>query len=306
MGKAWAADLVAAAIEAELGEPALVSLGGDVRIAAADGEPWEVAVSEHPAGPAEQVVGLTDGGLATSSTRVRRWSHRGVTRHHVLDPRTGRPAAEVWRTVTATGPSCVAANTASTAAVVLGPDAPGWLDERRVAARLVPRPRRRRHHRLAGWPTGGGERHDRRSRPLVPQPEHRRGGPRAAHRRPRCSVSSPSAAARAARVPRFVTQAVHRNLALLGVLFLVVHVLAAVVDEFVEIRWWHALVPFTSPYQRVWVGLGAVAVDLLVLVTVSSLLRSRMHHRGWRALHLTAYALWATSILHGGRAWAPT
>ncbi len=137
MGKAWAADLVAAAIEAEVGEPALVSLGGDVRIASPDGEPWEVAVSEHPEGPTDQVVGLTDGGLATSSTGVRRWNHRGVTRHHVLDHRTGRPATEVWRTVTATGPSCVAANTASTAAVVLGRDAPGWLHERRVAARLV-------------------------------------------------------------------------------------------------------------------------------------------------------------------------
>ena len=152
VGKAWAADLVAAAIGVELGEPALVSLGGDVRIAAADGEPWEVAISGHPAGPAEEVVRLTEGGLATSSTRVRRWSHRGVTRHHVLDPRTGRPAAEVWRTVTATGPSCVAANTASTAAVVLGPDAPDWLDERRVAARLVPT--RGAAVTTHGWPTG--------------------------------------------------------------------------------------------------------------------------------------------------------
>ena len=101
------------------------------------------------------------------------------------------------------------------------------------------------------------------------------------------------------RLPRFVTQAVHRNIALLGVLLVVVHVVSAVVDEFVEIRWWHALVPFTSTYERMWVGIGAVALDLLILVTVSSLLRSRMHHRGWRALHLTAYALWATTILHG-------
>ena len=85
-------------------------------------------------------------------------------------------------------------------------------------------------------------------------------------------------------------------------LLLVVHVLTAVVDEFVDIRWWQALVPFTSAYQRaVWLGLGALAVDLLVVVIVTSLLRTRMHHRAWRALHLTAYALWATSILHGGR-----
>ena len=152
VGKAWAADLVAAAIEADVGEPALVSLGGDVRIASPDGEPWEVAVSEHPGGPTDQVVGLTDGGLATSSTGVRRWNHRGVTRHHVLDPRTGRPATEVWRTVTATGPSCVAANTASTAAVVLGRDAPGWLHKRRVAARLVSP--RGTTVTTQGWPSG--------------------------------------------------------------------------------------------------------------------------------------------------------
>ena len=137
-GKAWAADLIAAATEAELGEPALVSVGGDVRISAPDGEPWEVALSEDPSGPVHQRVSLTDGGLATSSTRVRRWSHRGVVRHHLLDPRTGRPVDELWRTVTATGPSCVAANTASTAAVVLGAVAPAWLATHGVAARLQP------------------------------------------------------------------------------------------------------------------------------------------------------------------------
>lgn len=137
-GKAWAADLMATAIEAELGEPALVSVGGDVRIAAPDGEPWEIAVSERHGGAVRQRVWFADGGLATSSTRVRRWSHRGAVRHHLLDPRTGGPADEVWRTVTATGPTCVAANTAATAAVVLGGEAPGWLAARGVAARLQP------------------------------------------------------------------------------------------------------------------------------------------------------------------------
>jgi thiamine biosynthesis lipoprotein len=137
-GKAWAADLIARAIEAEHGEPALVSVGGDVRIAAADREPWEIAVSERHGGAVQQQIRLTQGGLATSSTRVRRWSHDGTVRHHLVDPRTGRPAAEVWRTVTATGPTCVAANTAATAAVVLGADAPAWLADRGVAARLQP------------------------------------------------------------------------------------------------------------------------------------------------------------------------
>ena len=148
--KAWAADLMATAIEAELGEPALVSVGGDVRIAAPDGEPWEIAVSERHGGAVRQRVGVADGGLATSSTRVRRWSHGGAVRHHLIDPRTGGPAHEVWRTVTATGPTCVAANTAATAAVVLGEAAPGWLAARGVAARL--QPTRGRVVTTGAWP----------------------------------------------------------------------------------------------------------------------------------------------------------
>ena len=138
--KAWAADLVATAIEKELGVAALVSIGGDLRIAAPDGRPWWVAIAEHPDAAhthPECVVELTDGGLATSSTTVRRWRRGGVTRHHLLDPRTGLPVTPCWRTVTATGPTCVAANTASTAAVVLGADAEQWLAHRDVTARMV-------------------------------------------------------------------------------------------------------------------------------------------------------------------------
>lgn len=101
------------------------------------------------------------------------------------------------------------------------------------------------------------------------------------------------------RVPRFVTQAVHRNLALLAVVTVVAHVVTAVADEFVDIRWWHALVPFTGTFERLWLGIGAVALDLLLLVTVSSLLRTRMSHGTWRAMHQSAYLLWLSSILHG-------
>lgn len=137
--KAWAADLVAEAIEQEVGEPAVVSLGGDIRVAAPDGLSWRVAIADHPedTGRPECLVELAAGGLATSSTRVRRWTRGGVARHHLLDPRTGLPADELWRGVTATGPSCLAANTASTAAVVLGGQAPAWLDAHDVTARLV-------------------------------------------------------------------------------------------------------------------------------------------------------------------------
>jgi thiamine biosynthesis lipoprotein len=136
-GKAWAADLIATALEEHLEEGAVVSVGGDLRIAAPDGQPWSIAVSEHPGATPDTVVTLDRGGLATSSTQVRRWTRAGVRRHHVLDPRTGLPARELWRTVTATGATCTAANTASTAAVVLGADAPQWLADHDVTARLV-------------------------------------------------------------------------------------------------------------------------------------------------------------------------
>ena len=137
-GKAWAADLIAAAYDEHLRGSAIVSVGGDLRISAPDGTPWAVAVTDRPDG-APVLVGLDRGGLTTSSTLVRRWTRRGARRHHLLDPRTGLPAAEVWRTVTATGATCTAANTASTAAVVLGAEAPAWLEEHDVTARLVSR-----------------------------------------------------------------------------------------------------------------------------------------------------------------------
>lgn len=136
-GKSWAADLVATAYEEHLRASAVVSVGGDLRVALPGGGSWPVAVAERPGAEPDTLVALDGGGLATSSTQVRRWWRGGVQRHHVLDPRTGGPAHEVWRTVSATGPTCAAANTASTAAIVLGHDAPGWLVAHDVTARLV-------------------------------------------------------------------------------------------------------------------------------------------------------------------------
>ena len=139
--KAWAADLLALTLVEAVGGDVLVSLGGDVRIAGSDRRAWPVLVTEHPDGVGDELapalVTLDGGGLATSSTAVRRWRAGGVLQHHLLDPRTGRPAAPYWRTVTATGPTCVAANVASTAAIVLGAEAEGWLEARGVDARLV-------------------------------------------------------------------------------------------------------------------------------------------------------------------------
>ena len=135
--KAWAADLVAAAVVDTLGGRVLVSLGGDLRIDGAPGDPWPVRVTEVPDEATGETITLSGGGLATSSTRARRWRTGDVEQHHLLDPRTGRPVTGRWRTVTATGPTSVAANVATTAALVLGDQAVAWLTDQQVTARLV-------------------------------------------------------------------------------------------------------------------------------------------------------------------------
>lgn len=100
-------------------------------------------------------------------------------------------------------------------------------------------------------------------------------------------------------VPRFWTQAVHRQLSLLSVALLAAHVVAAVADSYVDIRWWQAFSPFGASYRPLWLGLGAVALDLLVVLVASSLVRHRLRHRAWRLLHLTAYLLWPVAVAHG-------
>jgi len=135
-GKAFAADLVVATLTGELGSSAIVSVGGDLAVSRPDGRSWPVAVSERAGQPGAQVW-LERGGVATSSTRARRWSRGGTAYHHLLDPRTGAPVPETWPLVTCLGTTAVAANTASTAAIVLGHDAPAWLSRHDVAARLV-------------------------------------------------------------------------------------------------------------------------------------------------------------------------
>jgi len=99
--------------------------------------------------------------------------------------------------------------------------------------------------------------------------------------------------------PRFVLQRVHRNLSLLAVVFICIHVASSVIDAFAPIRWIDAVVPFASPYRPVWLGLGAVAFDLIIALVVTSLLRARVGHRSWRAVHWLAYACWPVALMHG-------
>lgn len=99
--------------------------------------------------------------------------------------------------------------------------------------------------------------------------------------------------------PRAAGQAMHRNIGLLSVVFLAIHVVTAAIDEFVDIRWWHTLVPFTGEYQQPWLGLGVVGLNLIVAVIVTSLARHRMIHRWWRGVHMFTYVAWALGIVHG-------
>jgi thiamine biosynthesis lipoprotein len=139
--KALAADRAAAVAHELTGTGVLVSLGGDVSVAGPTPEAgWPVRVADDHAAPLVEggpVFAVAAGGLATSGTTVRRWKAGNVTLHHIIDPRTGRPAHTPWRTVTVAGGTCVKANVASTAAIVLGAEAPSWLVARGLPARLV-------------------------------------------------------------------------------------------------------------------------------------------------------------------------
>ncbi|HEY6874764.1 MAG TPA: FAD:protein FMN transferase [Candidatus Dormibacteraeota bacterium] len=139
--KALASDLAAAAAAGEGG--VLLSLGGDIAVA---GEAplggWNIQVSEDSGAAIDErdeTIAITAGGIATSSTTVRRWTRGGVELHHIIDPETGLPAAGRWRTVTVFAASCVDANIGSTAAIVMGATAIEWLEARSLPARLVSR-----------------------------------------------------------------------------------------------------------------------------------------------------------------------
>jgi thiamine biosynthesis lipoprotein len=141
-GKALAADLAAtAAIAAAGGGGVLVSLGGDIAIA---GEPpsggWRILVAEDSRVRADgdgDVICVPAGGVATSSTTVRRWSRGGAVLHHIIDPQTSLPTSGPFRTVTVVAATCLDANIASTAAIVRGEAAIDWLTSCRLPARLI-------------------------------------------------------------------------------------------------------------------------------------------------------------------------
>jgi methionine sulfoxide reductase heme-binding subunit len=101
------------------------------------------------------------------------------------------------------------------------------------------------------------------------------------------------------RYPRFVIQLLHRNISLLAVVFIVIHIATVVIDGFAPIGWIDAVVPFRSGYRPLWLGLGAIAFDLVLALIITSLLRQRIGQRTWRIVHWSSYVCWPLVVLHG-------
>jgi FAD:protein FMN transferase len=149
--KAFASDRAARAAADAAGCGVLVSLGGDVAVAGdAPAGGWSIGIGDDHAATSECSTAIAEGGLATSSVTVRRWRAGDAELHHVIDPRTGRSADTRWRTATVAAGSCLDANIAATAALLLDDAAPSWLAARALPARLVARDGT--VERVAGWP----------------------------------------------------------------------------------------------------------------------------------------------------------
>jgi thiamine biosynthesis lipoprotein ApbE len=146
-GKGLAADLAATAAREAIGgisssdTGVLVSLGGDIAMhGTSPPDGWRILIAEDSETPTDaegEVIAVGEGGVATSSTTVRRWRRGGRTLHHLVDPRTGGPVDSPWRTASIVAATCLDANTAATAAIVLGDEAVSWLEEMGLPARLV-------------------------------------------------------------------------------------------------------------------------------------------------------------------------
>ena len=324
--KALAADRAATEASAAAGCGVLVSFGGDLAIAGpAPAEGWRIRVTDdHRSGfdAPGQWISLSSGGLATSSTMVRQWRTDTGTAHHLIDPLTGRSADSVWRTVSV----C--------AEFVRGCEHREYRDDRpwREGGAVARGAR-------AAEPARAHERHRPPRRRLAlgrRRPAARGIGVCAAEPRPRgadvVSLSvgatlSPSAywyLARGtgavalvlltasvvigilgsvrvvtARWPRFAIDAVHRDVSLLVIVVLVIHIVTSVLDGFAPITLLDGVIPFVSPYRPLWLGLGTLAFDLLVAIAVTSLVRRRLGYRAWRTVHWLAYASWPVAVLHG-------
>lgn len=99
-------------------------------------------------------------------------------------------------------------------------------------------------------------------------------------------------------LPRFVNQTLHRDVALLSIAALVAHVVTAVADGYVDIRWWDAVVPGGASYEPLWLGLGTLSLDLMAAIALTTLVRARLGHRAWRTIHVLSWAAWVVAVAH--------
>jgi thiamine biosynthesis lipoprotein len=137
-GKAWAADRAAAAVVDNLGVSVAVECGGDVAVGGAHPRGgWPIRVAADIVADEFEDVVIFDGGLATSGTTARRWRRGGIDFHHIIDPTTGLPALTPWAMVSVAAATCLEANAAATAALIMGDAGPAWLDELHLPGRLV-------------------------------------------------------------------------------------------------------------------------------------------------------------------------
>ena len=284
----------------------LVSLGGDIAVAGPAPEGgWRIRVQDVTGSPDEPpegpyaLVAIRDGGLATSSTKARRWQRGGDVLHHILDPRTGLPAEPVWRTVSVAAGTCADANAASTAAVIRGRAALGWLAQARPAVPPGRRDRRGVHRgRLARRHADGREAD--MSGTTAFWYASRATGVVALLLLTAVLVLGilVNRQGRLPGLPRFAVTSLHRNISLLAVAFIAVHVVTAVLDTYVSIPLVSGVIPFASGYERLWLGLGAISFDLMLAMIITSLLRGRLNRTLWRAIHLLAYLCWPVAFAH--------
>ena len=297
--KALAADRAAAHIASRVASGVLVSLGGDVAVAGpppADG--WAIGIARESSAPAEQVdqvVAIRQGGLASSATSVRSWKRGDHDVHHIVDPRTGDSVVPYWALVSATGASCVDANLVTTAAIVWGE---GRARRTRTLRPAGPAGPARREGRLPEWVADGAGRGAMSSTMLWYAT--RASGLMALVLLTLTMVlgMTTTTRARARNWPGFAQQELHRRISMIAVVFLGLHVLTSVLDTFVNISWVAIVVPFTSSYSRFWVGVGAISLDLMLAVFMTSLLRTKMRPGTWRAVHWLAYLCWPVALAH--------
>lgn len=101
------------------------------------------------------------------------------------------------------------------------------------------------------------------------------------------------------RIPAFVSQNLHRNLSILGLALVLAHAITAVVDSYVDIRWWQALSPWGASYEPLWLGAGTLAFDLMLVVALSTAAKGRLSSGAWHRVHLLGYAAWPVAFAHG-------